>query len=149
MTLNYQGHKVKVICNICRSGSFVRMAVGEDYPVQPEMFKTSAMFELTGRKLHENNGHIISRIECVFRIEVKNNDNQLGVWVLDLKNHPGSVTFDPQGQGEVTINVSDDDAMRMWNNELSLEKAVLWRHIKVAGSVSKAYKLKELIAEYQ
>ena len=137
------------LCNFYRSGSYVDMAVSEDYPIQPEMFKTSAMFELMARKLYESKGQIIPRIECIFRVEVKNDNGKLGVWVLDLKNPPGKVTFDPAGEGEVTINVSDDDAMKIWNNELSLEKALLLRHLKVSGSVSKAYKMKDLIAQYQ
>ncbi len=124
--------------------TYVKVFVPLDYSPQPTEFQAHDLFEMTAQKLVDKGEMYVQKVQTVFRVEVKKGE-KIGVWIMDLLRGSGEVRYDPDGEGEITLSLSDDDAVRIWNGELLVESAVFWRQLKVRGNLAKAYRLRELI----
>jgi len=67
-----------------------------------------------------------------------------GVWVVDVKNGNGGVKFDPQGKGDVTISMEDENLLKLMTGQLNPQQAFFQGKLKIAGNMALAMKLKEL-----
>lgn len=110
----------------------------------PNEFKSKVIFEEIEKRLKESGEEAVKKVNGVFLFKVKTSNNQEGVWVVDVKNGKGSVKFDPNGKGDVTISMDDDNLMLLMTGQLNPQQAFFQGKLKISGNMGLAMKLKEL-----
>jgi sterol carrier protein 2 len=106
-------------------------------------FKSSVVFKEIETKLKEDGGQYVKKINGIFCFKVKSGDKE-GVWVVDVKNGNGSVKFDPQGKGDATISMDDDNLLALMTGQLNPQQAFFQGKLKIAGNMGLAMKLSQL-----
>jgi sterol carrier protein 2 len=107
-------------------------------------FKSKVIFEEIEKRLKESGEEAVKKVNGIFVFKVKTKDNQEGVWVVDVKNGNGSVKFDANGKGDVTISMDDENLMQLMTGQLNPQQAFFQGKLKISGNMGLAMKLKEL-----
>jgi sterol carrier protein 2 len=106
-------------------------------------FKSKAIFDEIEKTLKTNGAEYVKKINGVFCFKVKSGSNE-GVWVVDVKNGSGCVKFDPQGKGDATISMEDDNLMLLMTGQLNPQQAFFQGKLKISGNMGLAMKLSQL-----
>jgi sterol carrier protein 2 len=106
-------------------------------------FKSKAIFDEIEKTLKSNGAEFVKKINGVFCFKVKSGNNE-GVWVVDVKNGNGSVKYDPQGKGDATISMEDDNLMLLMTGQLNPQQAFFQGKLKISGNMGLAMKLSQL-----
>jgi len=106
-------------------------------------FKSKAMFDLIEQELKQNGAEYVKKINGVFCFKLKSGDKE-GVWVVDAKNGTGSVAFKPDGKGDVTISMEDENLVALMTGQLNPQQAFFQGKLKIAGNMGLAMKLQQL-----
>jgi len=106
-------------------------------------FKSAVIFDEIEKQLSTNGADYVKKVKGIFCFKVKKGGDT-GVFVVDAKNGNGSVKFDPNGKGDVTISATDDDLLKLLNGQLNPQQAFFQGKLKIAGNMGLAMKLKEL-----
>jgi sterol carrier protein 2 len=106
-------------------------------------FKSKAMFDVIEQELKQNGADYVKKINGVFCFKLKNGDKE-GVWIVDAKNGTGSVSFNPDGKGDVTISMEDDNLVALMSGQLNPQQAFFQGKLKIAGNMGLAMKLQQL-----
>ncbi|XP_074642071.1 sterol carrier protein 2-like [Tubulanus polymorphus] len=107
-------------------------------------FKCAPIFEEIKKGLKQDGANIVKKMKGVFVFKVTNGPNgKDGVWVVDVKNGSGSVTYGGKAKGDVTITMADEDMLKLMLNKLNPQKAFFQGKLKISGNMGLAYKLKE------
>jgi len=106
-------------------------------------FKSASVFDVIDKQLEEDGEQYVKKIKGIFCFKVKKGSD-VGVWVVDVKNGKGSVKFDPNGKGDVTISMTDDDLLKLMMGQLNPQQAFFQGKLKIAGNMGLAMKLKDL-----
>jgi sterol carrier protein 2 len=106
-------------------------------------YKAAAIFDQIEEQLKQNGEDYVKKVKGIFCFKVKKGSDT-GVFVVDVKNGKGSVKFDPNGKGDVTISATDDDLLNLLNGKLNPQQAFFQGKLKIAGNMGLAMKLKEL-----
>lgn len=106
-------------------------------------YKSSAIFDQIENQFKENGAEYVKKVKGVFCFKVKKGSDT-GVFVVDAKNGTGSVKFDPNGKGDVTISATDEDLLKLLNGQLNPQQAFFQGKLKIAGNMGLAMKLKDL-----
>ena len=106
-------------------------------------FKSNAIFDEIEKQLAEKGAEYVKKVKGVFAFKIKKG-NDTGVFVVDAKNGNGSVKFDPNGKGDVTLTATDDDLLKLMTGQLNPQQAFFQGKLKIGGNMGLAMKLKEL-----
>jgi len=106
-------------------------------------FKSKAMFDEIENELKQNGAEYVKKINGVFCFKLKSGDKE-GVWVVDAKNGQGSVSFNPNGKGDVTISMEDENLVALMTGKLNPQQAFFQGKLKIAGNMGLAMKLQQL-----
>lgn len=79
--------------------------------------------------------YILIQVKAVFQFDVKNKDNKVQQWTLDLKNK-GSVSLGPSTpKADIIIAVQDSDFINLAGGKLNGQKAFMTGKIKIKGNM--------------
>jgi len=106
-------------------------------------FKSKVIFDEIEKRLQESGEEAVKKVNGIFVFKVKKGNDE-GVWVVDVKNGKGSVKFDANGKGDVTISMDDDNLMQLMTGQLNPQQAFFQGKLKISGNMGLAMKLKEL-----
>jgi len=106
-------------------------------------FQSAAIFDEIENRLKENGAEYVNKVKGIFCFKIKKGSDT-GVFVVDVKNGNGSVKFDANGKGDVTISASDEDMVKLMMGQLNPQQAFFQGKLKIAGNMGLAMKLKEL-----
>ena len=98
----------------------------------PHEFQSSVLFDRLSHAIPRRGTEMVDKIQGVICFRVKKM-NKIGVWVVDLKHGSGGVMFDPQGDGDVTFSVGDEDLMKMAEGDLDPKWATVRGKLKISG----------------
>jgi len=110
---------------------------------QASDFRVSAVFDIIEGQLKQSGADYVKKVGGIFCFKVKKGSD-IGVWVVDVKNGSGAVKFDPNGKGDVTITISDDDLIKLMSGTLNPQQAFFQGKLKIAGNMGLAMKMREL-----
>ena len=118
----------------------------------PHEFASSVLFDRLSQAItRKGSSDIVEKIQGIICFRIKRDAplitsadstdaaradsgvERVGVWVVDLKHGNGCVMFDPQGDGDVTFTVSDQDLMKMAEGELDPKWATVRGKLKISG----------------
>jgi putative sterol carrier protein len=103
----------------------------------------SEFFEdLVPRRFEKDPAEALS-IGAIYKFDVTGDDG--GSWVLDLTK-PEVRTGDGEGDAQCTVTVSAEDFLGILNNTLNPVQAFMTGKIQVAGDMSLAMKLQQVLA---
>lgn len=89
---------------------------------------------------------LVKSTNAVFQFDVKGADE--GQYFLDMKSGTGVVGKGaPPNKTDVTISVSGDDFIKLFNGKLSPTSAYMMGKMKIKGDMSKAMALDKLLAK--
>jgi len=108
-------------------------------------FKCVPIFKEIENELNKNGESYVKKINGVFLFKVKKGPNDSeGTWVVDVKNGKGSVRYDNNGKGDVTLTLTDADLLNLMTGKLNPQTAFFQGKLKLQGNMGLAMKLKEL-----
>ncbi|KAG0224611.1 SCP2 sterol-binding domain-containing protein [Mortierella sp. GBAus27b] len=87
----------------------------------------------------------VKKVKGIFVFNVKNKDNKVATWTLDLKNGAGAVGTGVVGKGDITIDISDDDFIALSEGKANGQKLFMAGKIKAKGNVMLATKLETVL----
>ena len=73
--------------------------------------------------LFQNGADYVKKIKGVFCFKVKKG-NDMGVWVVDVKNGNGSIKFGDGGKGDVTITMGDEDLFKLMMGQMNPQQVI-------------------------
>jgi len=85
---------------------------------------------------------VVGRVNAIYKFVLGPNK----VWVVDLKNAPGSIKKG-EGTGDTTITISEQDFVDLMTGKLSGQNAFMQGKLKVQGNMANAMKLSQLTAQ--
>ncbi len=89
---------------------------------------------------------LVKSTNAVFQFDVKGAEE--GQYFLDMKSGTGTVGKGaPPNKTDVTISVSGDDFIKLFNGKLSPTSAYMMGKMKIKGDMSKAMALDKLLAK--
>ncbi|KAK2168883.1 hypothetical protein LSH36_13g02111 [Paralvinella palmiformis] len=109
----------------------------------PGDFKSKVYFDKIEEDIKKNGQEYVKKVKGVFCFKVKKGDKE-GVWIVDAKNGTGSVKYDPNGKGDVTITSSDEDLSKLFSGQIQPQQAFFQGKIKVSGNMGLAMKLRDI-----
>ncbi|XP_013407713.1 non-specific lipid-transfer protein [Lingula anatina] len=108
-------------------------------------FKSAALFDLMTKEIEKDGANLVKKVKAVYCFKVTGAGGKTGCWVVDCKNGSGSVKFDPNGKGDVTITMSDDDMIKMAMGKLNSQQAFFSGKLKITGNMALAMKLQQIM----
>lgn len=89
---------------------------------------------------------MVQKTKASFQFDVKGAEE--GLYYLDMKSGSGSVGKGaPPNKSDVTITVSGDDFIKLFNGKLSPTSAYMMGKMKIKGDMSKAMALDKLLGK--
>lgn len=89
---------------------------------------------------------LVKSTNALFQFDVKGTDE--GVYFLDMKSGNGAVgKGTPPNKSDVTISLSGDDFIKLFNGKLSPTSAYMMGKMKIKGDMSKAMALDRLMGK--
>lgn len=108
----------------------------------PSSFQVKPTFDSINRMLQTNGAEITRRVGgASFCFKALNKDKE-GTWIVNCSGHP-SVTFDPNGKGDVTIVMKDNHMQIMLQGLMTPQEAEHRRRMIVEGYKPLAEKIVE------
>jgi len=110
--------------------------------------KSKRFFDEIEAKLKEDGASLINKVKATIGFTITLSNNQNILYVIDLKNAPGSVYLNVDGKTkpECNITISDDDLLSILDGKLNMMNAFTQKKLKISGNMSIAMKLNQVFS---
>jgi sterol carrier protein 2 len=88
---------------------------------------------------------LVSKVNAVYKFDVKGPNGGITSWIVDLKNGSGSVTQGANTAADLTLTMADDDLVALMTGKLEAQMAFVQGKLKMNGNMKFAMKLGDVI----
>ncbi|ESN92033.1 hypothetical protein HELRODRAFT_181809 [Helobdella robusta] len=141
------GAKIALQHNVGLGGAVVITIYKLGYPElasEGRRFQIKSVFDAIENELEKKGEELTKKVNGIFCFKVASKNGE-GTWVLDAKNGKGSVKFDPEGTGDVTLTVDDDNLFSLMIGKLNPQQAFFQGKLKIKGNMGLAMKLQQIM----
>jgi sterol carrier protein 2 len=122
--------------------------LGSDLKAVTSQLKSGQFFDEFMIRLNEDGPAMISKVKAIIGFDVRKSPTEVISYICDMKNAPGGVSLnDGTKKADVTIQIADEDLVKILEGKLNMMSAFTQKKVKLVGNMSVAMRLNQIFAQ--